>query len=135
MEDNQAAPSAPPPWGSCCLPHLVRISYVFGTFPGPFWTSTAPPAPIWKLRPRSALVGPPTLFRHLQYGAAHGPALGPVHGGEWIGGAAAHGPAQLQLQLQLLLLRGGFRFGAVRFASSRLLIATICNPVRQLIFF
>ena len=53
MEDNKAAPSAPPqgggasrrPLGVLVVFHLVRISYVFGVFPVPFWTSTGPPAP------------------------------------------------------------------------------------------
>ena len=31
---------------------FVRISYVFGAFPGPCWTSTAPLSPsLWELRP------------------------------------------------------------------------------------
>ena len=50
MEDNKAAPSAPPqgggasrrPLGVLVVFHLVRISYVFGAFPGPCWTSTGP---------------------------------------------------------------------------------------------
>ena len=57
MEDNKAAPSAPPqgggasrrPLGVLVVFHLVRISYVFGAFPGPCWTPTAPDPP-WKLR-------------------------------------------------------------------------------------
>ena len=52
MEDNKAAPSAPSqgggasrrPLGVLVVFRLVRISYVFGACPGPFWTSTGPAA-------------------------------------------------------------------------------------------
>ena len=32
--------------------HLVRISYVFGAFPGPCWTPTGPPTPYGNYGPR-----------------------------------------------------------------------------------
>ena len=65
MEDNKAAPSAPPqgggasrrPLGVLVVFHLVRISYVFGAFPGAF---SQPPMEIM------ALVGPgrpPTVIQ------------------------------------------------------------------------
>ena len=45
---------APPPWGFGAF-HLVRISYVFGAFPGPWWASTIP---LGKLQPHT----PPPLL-------------------------------------------------------------------------
>ena len=57
---------APPPWGSCCLP-FGKDFLCFWCISGALLDLHGPPSPLWKLRPWSALVGPPPLFRHLQY--------------------------------------------------------------------
>ena len=61
---------APPPWGSCCLP-FGKDFLCFWCISGALLDLHGPPSPLWKLRPRSALVGPPPLFRHLQYLSFH----------------------------------------------------------------
>ena len=60
MGDNKAAPSAPPPWGSCCLPFGKKFLCV-GLIPGAD-PEAFPPSFFWDYPP--SLVFPDTATQN-----------------------------------------------------------------------